>query len=305
MKNSFVRPPDFVMLMERKRSIYTYGDLQLVATAFIRLLEPHGINCVVDCRPVGSIPAGGSTSVDELKGALHHAGIAYLPFSMHFGAFPPSVCNKRGGIIYRKAVESEQFLRGIERLNNGIEKGYRICILDDQPDTYRSKRCCLIGRYLKGTHEVLHLSPNGRTLSQELAEEGFAAHEANRRQKRRTAYALGYTGEELAALYLMKNGYRILDHNWNLHKGFEIDLVAMKGNRLHFIEVKTRTSAACGEPQTAIDRTKMKHIAKSIQAYRHEHHLAEADYQIDSIAITYQSETDYTLKHFPDIRPYY
>ena len=50
-------------------------------------------------------------------------------------------------------------------------------------------------------------------------------------------WEIGQNGEELAADYLMKRGFRILHHNWNLHKGCELDLVATKDNQIHFIEV--------------------------------------------------------------------
>ena len=56
-------------------------------------------------------------------------------------------------------------------------------------------------------------------------------------------WELGQIGEELAATYLMNKGYRILHRNWNLHRGCELDIVAMKDGKLHFVEVKTRSRA--------------------------------------------------------------
>ena len=53
---------------------------------------------------------------------------------------------------------------------------------------------------------------------------------------------LGAIGEELAANYLVKSGYRLLHRNWRLKGGCEIDIVAFKDNALHFVEVKTRTT---------------------------------------------------------------
>ena len=54
------------------------------------------------------------------------------------------------------------------------------------------------------------------------------------------ASELGIIGEELAANMLAQKGYSILHRNWNLHKGYELDIVAMKDNVVVFCEVKTR-----------------------------------------------------------------
>ncbi|HEY0221140.1 MAG TPA: YraN family protein [Candidatus Paceibacterota bacterium] len=48
---------------------------------------------------------------------------------------------------------------------------------------------------------------------------------------------IGQIGEDSACQYLEKNGYKIIDRNY-LRKWGEIDIVAKKGNILHFIEVK-------------------------------------------------------------------
>ena len=56
---------------------------------------------------------------------------------------------------------------------------------------------------------------------------------------------LGARGEALAADYLEKNGYRILDRNYRCRMG-EIDLVARKENTLAFVEVKLRKNTSYG-----------------------------------------------------------
>ena len=113
---------------------------------------------------------------------------------------------------------------------------------------------------------------------------------------------LGQIGEEISGDYLAKKGYRILHRNWNLHRGCELDIVAMKNNELHFIEVKTRTSDRYGEPQSAINYKKMKHLQKAIRAYRYQCYFYQIDAILDSIAIIYRSENDYDLTHYIGIR---
>ena len=123
-----------------------------------------------------------------------------------------------------------------------------------------------------------------------------------RKQKNKTSLTIGQTGEELAALYLSRSGYQILDRNWNLHKGCELDIVALKDNKLHFIEVKTRTSDKYGEPETAINYRKMRNISKAIHTYLFRRGFLNIESQIDSIAIIYRSDQDYNLKHFLGLR---
>lgn len=117
-----------------------------------------------------------------------------------------------------------------------------------------------------------------------------------------TTWELGQNGEELAADYLMKQGYRILHRNWNLHKGCELDIVATKDNQLHFIEVKTRSrvSDVYGRPEQAINDAKLRNIVRAIYRYQNIYHL-DMDMHIDAIGVVYHSEQDYTINFMPDI----
>ena len=65
---------------------------------------------------------------------------------------------------------------------------------------------------------------------------------------------LGQVGEEIAANWLMNNGYRIMDRNWRLKNSYELDIIAFKDNLIHFIEVKTRDRSSGSNPLTAIDK---------------------------------------------------
>ena len=117
-----------------------------------------------------------------------------------------------------------------------------------------------------------------------------------------TTWDLGQNGEELAADYLMKQGYRILHRNWNLHKGCELDIVATKDNQLHFIEVKTRSrvSDVYGRPEQAINDAKLRNIVRAIYRYQNIYHL-DMEMHIDAIGVVYHSEQDYTINFLPDI----
>lgn len=289
--------------MEQRTTLYTHGNFQIKVEKLIPLLQSYDINCVVDCRPLNNSPIYPNTPLDSLRETLKQHNIVYLPFFQHFGFFPCEVRNKQGKVVYKKAIKSENFLQGIQRIQKGLQKGYHICIIDNQKETARSTRYTLIGEYLKDTYHILHIDTYGHSYSQEQITQKIEQYQQQRKQKKNEAQKLGQTGEELTALYLTKEGYQILDHNWNLHRGCELDLVAVKDNKLHFIEVKTRSSDQYGEPQVAINYHKMRNIIKAIQQYRFRRCLFHVEYQIDSVAIIYHTENDYTLKHFLDIRP--
>lgn len=83
----------------------------------------------------------------------------------------------------------------------------------------------------------------------------------------------GYQAEKTVAQYFEQQGYKILEHNfWIQHFG-EIDLIAQKGNRIAFIEVKARNGASFDELGiNAVDAKKqwrIKRIAEYYLASRH------------------------------------
>ena len=118
-------------------------------------------------------------------------------------------------------------------------------------------------------------------------------------------WELGQNGEELAADYLMKQGFQILHHNWNLHRGCELDLVAMKYGELHFVEVKTRSQETelFGRPEQAIDAAKLRNLMRAIRHYVATYHL-DCPMHVDAIGVIYRSEQDFSINFMPDIAPY-
>lgn len=72
---------------------------------------------------------------------------------------------------------------------------------------------------------------------------------------------LGKEGEELAVSFCKKKGYRILEKNYKTVFG-EIDIVARDGDKIVFIEVKTRADDTFGYPFEAVDAKKREKIRK-------------------------------------------
>lgn len=109
--------------------------------------------------------------------------------------------------------------------------------------------------------------------------------------------SLGQWGEQIARDYLIANGFTVMTNNEHLgHK--EIDIVATKGNRMIFIEVKTR-SRSLDDALDAVDQKKINRIVRAADSFL-QRFTAPYEYQFDVIAIVGTPETGHTLHHFPD-----
>lgn len=80
------------------------------------------------------------------------------------------------------------------------------------------------------------------------------------------SHNLGEKGEELAADYLKKAGYKILFRNWKWGK-HEIDIIAENKEFIVFVEVKTRTEGYQMDPVTAVTREKQRSIIWAADGY--------------------------------------
>jgi putative endonuclease len=90
--------------------------------------------------------------------------------------------------------------------------------------------------------------------------------DALRRRSRVTDH--GRLGEDMAHRYLRGRGCTIVARNYRPRSGTgEIDLVVWHGDKLVFVEVKTRSSAEFGQPDRAVDTEKRQHLARAARDY--------------------------------------
>ena len=76
----------------------------------------------------------------------------------------------------------------------------------------------------------------------------------------------GAWGEECAAAYLRRHGYRILARNYSCRFG-EIDLIAEKDGVLLFVEVKLRTNLQYGAPREYVTVKKQEKLRTAALLY--------------------------------------
>ena len=111
--------------------------------------------------------------------------------------------------------------------------------------------------------------------------------------------ATGKKGEQIAASFLIDNGYEIQEKNWR-HHHLEVDIIASKNGRLHIVEVKTRNSTRYGHPEESITKNKMKFLKNAAEAYQYQH-KQWLYLQFDVIAITMISDIETEIFLIEDV----
>lgn len=96
---------------------------------------------------------------------------------------------------------------------------------------------------------------------------------------------LGPRGERLAARFLRRLGYRILERNYRT-RGGEIDLVARDGDELVFVEVKALTESEFGAPQERVSDRKQRRLSRAALQFVRERNLGSVSFRFDVVAVT-------------------
>jgi len=100
---------------------------------------------------------------------------------------------------------------------------------------------------------------------------------------------LGKLGEEMASNALRSEGYRITDRNLKVDKR-EIDIVAIDGGALVFIEVKTRSGHSHGKPAEAVDKTRRIRMRKAGELYAMYKRLKDVSIRFDVVTVDFADD---------------
>ncbi len=105
---------------------------------------------------------------------------------------------------------------------------------------------------------------------------------------------VGQIGEELAARFLERKGFRLVLANYKVPIGRnrlgvsvtgEIDLIALDQDVLCFVEVKTRSSDDFASPLAAVDLRKQRQIIRTAKVYRKIFRLNDLKFRYDVVSI--------------------
>lgn len=95
---------------------------------------------------------------------------------------------------------------------------------------------------------------------------------------------LGVQGEYEALLYLTKQGYTLLAHNWRVGH-LELDIVAEQWGEIVFVEVKTRSNEDFAPAAEAVTLYKKRNLIAAARAYLARNGLLERPYRYDIITV--------------------
>lgn len=113
------------------------------------------------------------------------------------------------------------------------------------------------------------------------------------RQKR------GRLGEDAAATFLEKRGFRVLARNWRCGP-HELDVICMDADTLVFVEVRTRAVRGMVSPAESLTPTKRRNLMKAARDYLAENGLWAVPCRFDLVCVRAAGAT-LELEHIPDV----
>ncbi|WP_302570027.1 DUF488 family protein [uncultured Clostridium sp.] len=154
--------------------IYTIGHSNYTMERLIDMLEYYNINCVVDIRGTPYSKYNIQFDKEIIRYTLTNAGFVYIYMGKELAAkrIRKNSYNNEGYSNFEEVIKEEEFKRGVERLKNGCEKGYKIILLGAMQDPIRCHRSILVGRELvKNDFDVKHILDDYSIVTQDDIEE--------------------------------------------------------------------------------------------------------------------------------------
>jgi len=121
-------------------------------------------------------------------------------------------------------------------------------------------------------------------------------------------YQKGKIGEEIAAKFLAKKGFKIIDQNWRDKFG-EIDLIVLDKNTLVFVEVKLKIGSDYGSPEQMINKRKISQIQKTAYDFLRQHPQLDPKFpqhRIDAVCIILNKDKSVRrVRHYKNLHQYF
>ena len=117
-------------------------------------------------------------------------------------------------------------------------------------------------------------------------------------KKKVSASDIGYIGEQIAVDFLRNKGFFIIERNWRYNHD-EIDIIAQKEDKIHFVEVKTRGNNSLILPEDAFNNKKNRTILRAANNYIKINDI-KCEVQIDLIAVDYDKKGNKCVRYYPE-----
>jgi putative endonuclease len=109
------------------------------------------------------------------------------------------------------------------------------------------------------------------------------------RNEKNSRLDMGREGEKRACRFLRKQGYRILERNCKTRLG-ELDIVALQGDVVSFVEVKSRTDTDFLPPEASVTAAKRRKLARLARAYLAREGLSSYPCRFDVVSVTFSED---------------
>lgn len=161
--------------MEPKQHLFSVGHSNQSAQEFIDEIQSFSINCIVDVRSTPYSKFTPQFNAEALSVMLKRNGIAYLPFGAEFGARRTDSFdydNLLGAdfadnqVVFELAAQTPAFQRGVDRIKNGLAKGFVIALMCSEADPLECHRFSLVSRYFfEHGYEMEHILSRNKSAS--------------------------------------------------------------------------------------------------------------------------------------------
>jgi uncharacterized protein (DUF488 family) len=136
--------------------IYTFGYSTHTFIELVNSIKNNNIDVAVDVRSVPYSKYTPQFNKESVKEGLLKEKIHYLHFGDEFGARRiEKEAYTNGKVDFQKVIKLPKFLKGIERINNGLEKNYHIVLLCTEKEPIDCHRFLLVSKVLK---DLLHIN---------------------------------------------------------------------------------------------------------------------------------------------------
>ena len=156
-------------------TVYTAGFSNLPLHSFLANLRAHGIQVLVDVRSKPYASYTPHYNKDQIEAAAKADGLRYLYLGQDLGGRPdnPGFYDDEGFVLYDRLAAQAGFQAGIQRLLDGLHKGYCMALTCGEDNPRHCHRRLLLGRVLREQGvAVAHILSDGSLISEaELLDE--------------------------------------------------------------------------------------------------------------------------------------
>jgi uncharacterized protein (DUF488 family) len=153
------------------QTVYTVGHSRHTWDCFARLLALHGITAMCDVRSKPYSRLQPQFNREALKMALPECGITYLFLGKELGARSEDPgCYEGGQLRYARLAQTKLFQKGLERLRDGMNKGFTVALMCAEKEPLECHRTILVARQLSEVGiDVQHIHADGTLESHSAA----------------------------------------------------------------------------------------------------------------------------------------